>query len=556
MASDKVYWKDDEIVCDRDGVPHYTGAKPELMREYRRRVLFCYTNLEGSGDDEAKEARSLKKKKARFGKRLLDNLHGEAWRVCQDLLSSPEALRAEDGYKAVLKCLQSIEKVGVVKKTEAFDAFFDKCFRKRGQSIDMYIRERNEKWADLKDLAEVSMTDDLLAYFLLRGVNLSKEEKRSILLANQSDYSSAGIEKALRVSFFDVHEKERSRDWGPGARKPKGLGKRPQYAHAVEETTQDEDDDWECENETDDFYANAAAEEEEGEGPEAEAEAEPSEQSDLGASGDDLVYQAYASYKESRKKLREVQKARGFTKPRSQHGDDRRQALEREKQRSRCAACNRIGHWAGDPACPKSAGFAGKNHAKGKAGRGKGRGSSKGTSKGKAYLVGDQPLYFSLREDNDDEAFCDMVIGGSSSEEEMEQDAGRSPLDDKRKAAVTYTGGAESPETDAGWEQVAPPFVTEGPAKLEMPTEKKTEQKEESMRPLMVKIHEVAVLNLKALIPESLNGMVVRELQATCDEWGIQTSGSKGEIRERLRLLFSAEPVLRKGCTTRYVQLN
>ena len=81
------------------------------------------------------------------------------------------------------------------------------------------------------------------------------------------------------------------------------------------------------------------------------------------------------------------------------------------------------------------------------------------------------------------------------------------------------------------------------------------------MRPLMVKvpekkIHEVAVLNLKALIPESLNGMVVRELQATCDEWGIQTSGSKGEIRERLRLLFSAEPVLRKGCTTRYVQLN
>ena len=75
MASDKVYWKDDEIVCDRDGVPHYTGAKPELMREYRRRVLFCYNNLEGSGDDEAKEARSLKKK-ARFGKRLLGQL---AW---------------------------------------------------------------------------------------------------------------------------------------------------------------------------------------------------------------------------------------------------------------------------------------------------------------------------------------------------------------------------------------------------------------------------------------------------------------------------------------------
>ena len=127
-ASDsKPFWKDDEIAVDRDGIPHFTGAKPELVKEYRRRVLFAY-NLEGSGDDEAKEARSLRKKKARFAKRLLDALHGEAWRSCQDLLLDAEGLRKEDGYKKVSAALQSIEKVGVIKKTEAFDHFFERCY--------------------------------------------------------------------------------------------------------------------------------------------------------------------------------------------------------------------------------------------------------------------------------------------------------------------------------------------------------------------------------------------------------------------------------------------
>ena len=45
--SGKPFYKDDEIVCDRDGIPHYTGVQPHLMREYRRRVLFAYNNLEG-----------------------------------------------------------------------------------------------------------------------------------------------------------------------------------------------------------------------------------------------------------------------------------------------------------------------------------------------------------------------------------------------------------------------------------------------------------------------------------------------------------------------------
>ena len=54
--------RDDQIVVDKDGIPHYTGVRPELMKDYRRRVLFAFNNLEGSGDDEAKERKSLEKK--------------------------------------------------------------------------------------------------------------------------------------------------------------------------------------------------------------------------------------------------------------------------------------------------------------------------------------------------------------------------------------------------------------------------------------------------------------------------------------------------------------
>jgi hypothetical protein len=231
-------YRDDEIVVDKDGIPHFTGVMPELMREYRRRVLFAYTNLEGEGDDAAKEAKDIAKKQCRFAKKLVDALHGEAWRACEDLLTEPK-LKEKEGYKLVFQALQAIEKVGVIKKTEAFDKFFERCHRQKGQSIDSFLRKRKQDWDNLTDIAEgVQMSDDLMAYFLLKHVNLSREDRRQILLANQSDYTVEGIEKALRVSYFDHHERERrsAGDWNQPVRRPKGRGRgHRSYAVADEE---------------------------------------------------------------------------------------------------------------------------------------------------------------------------------------------------------------------------------------------------------------------------------------------------------------------------------
>ena len=62
------------------------------MKEYRKRVLFACRMLEGEGDTPEKEAHDLVKKRKRFGSKLLNALHGEAWRCCQLLMENQEAL--------------------------------------------------------------------------------------------------------------------------------------------------------------------------------------------------------------------------------------------------------------------------------------------------------------------------------------------------------------------------------------------------------------------------------------------------------------------------------
>eukprot|EP00435_Cladocopium_sp_Y103_P068123 s744_g31.t1 len=265
------YFKDDEIVVDRDGIRHYTGMIPSLMREYRQR---------------AEEQRDLLKRRQRFAKKLLDALHGEAFKACEELMAEHEKLREVDGYKHIFKALQSIEKVSIVKRTEAFDRFFDAMNRRRGQPVDGYVRQRKQQWNELQDLAEgVQMSEDLKAYFMLKGAGLSREDRRMILLANQSSYTMDGIEKALRTSFYDVHEKD-----APGfqcGHSRKGSGKRScavgsedaaswTAVSGEEAIPEDEEDE--------DAFAV------DGETWNDDAETCGEDQSDYGASGDDEVF--------------------------------------------------------------------------------------------------------------------------------------------------------------------------------------------------------------------------------------------------------------------------
>ena len=101
----------------RDGVSYsFHWSLPRSYARARVKSLVRVQHSQGSGHDEVEEAQSLRKKKVCFGKCILDNVHGEAHHACQDLMTVPEALTAQDSYKMALRLLQTIEKVGVIDK--------------------------------------------------------------------------------------------------------------------------------------------------------------------------------------------------------------------------------------------------------------------------------------------------------------------------------------------------------------------------------------------------------------------------------------------------------
>eukprot|EP00438_Fugacium_kawagutii_P008061 Skav219569 [mRNA] locus=scaffold3203:12014:25029:+ [translate_table: standard] len=532
------------------GIPHFTGSQPGLMKEYRRRVLFAYNTLEGEGDTEAKEKKDLERKQRRFGKRLLDALHGEAWRACQELLTDMDKLKAVDGYKHVFVALQQIEKVTIVKKTEQFDKFFERGFRKRGQPLDQYLRLRKQDWADLKDLDEnTSMSDDLVAYFVLKQCNLSKEDRRQILLNNASSYDLEGIEKAMRVSFYDIHEREKiAKPWDTRSSRSSGKGRRglANYVDDDEEVPDDEEapDDAEA---YDGAYWGDEIDDDEAQDGEFDEDFEG--QSDAGASNDDEVFNAYKlmeqqrrTYKDSRRRLKDIQKARGFFK--GDASDDRKKMNDKEKERSRCSACDRIGHWAGDPQCPKSSRSGPKKFAPRSKGKDKGRGKK---SSAKAYYVADdEPRFFTLGDPlaEDEHEFCNMVRGD----------------DDEKKPAVS--------DSEAGWSYVSGGYVTAAP-EVPMPSSGDPglhipgiagRVGETRQMPVTVtadsSVRIIKVKSLQAAKPKGMDEMTQKTLRECCDKWDIQVSGSKDDLKKRLSTLFMGLPVARKGCSRQFIKLE
>ena len=76
----RIYYCSDRIVVDRDGLSHYATQTPELLKEYKKRVIPALARLEGSGSDEKAHEQNLEKKKRRFRVKLLDGVHGPTWK--------------------------------------------------------------------------------------------------------------------------------------------------------------------------------------------------------------------------------------------------------------------------------------------------------------------------------------------------------------------------------------------------------------------------------------------------------------------------------------------
>lgn len=236
------------------------------------------------------------------------------------------------------------------------------------------------------------------------------------------------------------------------------------------------------------------------------------------------------SYRDSRQRLKDLQKSRGFFRGELTF-EERKAAVAKEKERTRCSACGRIGHWAGDQACAKTT----KSGPKKSIDKGKGKGKSK--KAGRAYVVSESPMFFTLGDVDDLPASAYMLSHQDDDEHEMQQDDGLTELDARRKVF-------HKPEaSEAGWSYVSetsqPPMPEDAvpSSTLELPRLKSIPVFEERQMPMVMEEQAaVSVIHVRSLVgvrPE-LETMPHRELQHECDVWGIRVSGTKSEVFQRL----------------------
>ena len=393
----------DDVLLIKDGVPHYTGEKMELLKEYKRRVEILLAKA-----DAQKEPEDRTREKKGLALRLLEGLHGKAWK-CVDGISL-SSLAVEGGHKLIITALEGLDIQPTIKKNETFDKFFFASTRRRGQSMDDYIRRKGEEWESLVDLDNgTTMSDDLMAYFLLKGAHLSTDQQRQIILNNNSEFTVTGFEKALKVVYHDIHTKD-----GGG----KGNDQRSDHGNRFNRYRKGGKNGgkrYERANEADDYGYDGddlapVYEEHEHEEDREEADWINDDEaeffSDDGASQDDEVHEAHSAYDEARKKLHTIQKSRGFSTTESESnqssrgdGEDRgrerrREEISEKKKRTRCGSCGQLGHWTGDLKCPHSSGG-----SRGSRGRGGSRGSSRGSSSRGGSRGGRKHSYFTLDSD-------------------------------------------------------------------------------------------------------------------------------------------------------------
>ena len=344
------YDEAEELYVDKEGIPHWDGENVALLREYRMRVAVEYSS-------QSVTTELGKEKRANLGLRLTRGLTGRAWRAVEPLLQNMEALSKDGGHTLIIDALEALDKVAVARKQQKFDDFFKRSRRRRGQEIIEYLRTFHNKYKKLRELdKDTRLSDDLYAYFMLEGAQLTDDQKRLVTMVADNRYETRSFENTLKTNYHDIHLMEqRARATAAGIRPlghrlPKGKGKSKGTKSKVcyVEPDGEEYDEYEY-VETYDSADDLALEAED------YAEHEDEEvRSDVGASEDESISVAYAAYDAARSKVRDLQRRRGYFRAEGTLTFEERQAaITKEKSRTACAACGQTGHWAGDPECPR-----------------------------------------------------------------------------------------------------------------------------------------------------------------------------------------------------------
>ena len=190
----------EDFWADKEGIPHWNGRQSERhLKQYKTRVLVEYESLIGESDH-------VKEKRASLGLRLTRGLTDKAWDIVEPLLDDMAALNVDGGHRLVTAALDRLTKEVVRQKQEKFEDFFKKSWRRYGQDVAEYIREKEQKYNELTRMdKETKLSDDLYAYFLLEGARLSPGQRKLVTMVADNAFETQSFVKALGANFHDQH---------------------------------------------------------------------------------------------------------------------------------------------------------------------------------------------------------------------------------------------------------------------------------------------------------------------------------------------------------------
>ena len=153
-------------------------------------------------------------------------------------------------------------------------------------------------------------------------------------------------------------------------------------------------------------------------------------------------------------------------------------------------------------------------------------------------------------------AFCNMVHA-EEEENEMQQDGGMSNLDKRRKNTSPKSRASATSESE--WEQVSS-MRSHGYAGSEIPAMPwKQEETLVAIEEVVIETKDVKVYTVESIaevIPKNFPEMQVRDLAMECLKWGIQVSGNKQQLQDRLKDFYQGRAILQKGCSKKFVRLE
>ena len=286
--------------------------------------------------------------------RLMLNCSGSAFHKLQ--LHREELMRGEkDSVQKLITLLGGYwGRIPLEKRYEITERALFRCTQKGDETHDSYLARSDIAWSEM--LARKTSLAELQAYIILRGSQLSSEDKKRVIL--ESDASGDGALTMERVS-------KAVRMLGAGFFQELVTGKRQTRSKTYDYSTAfvTEEDESEAlvaltEDQEDEVFEILLSEGDEDAALVADYEAAVS---DL-VQGDPELAATYNSYAEARKRLNDQFKHRGFWPVRAGSkgkggkgkgkGKDKglRKSLQSRILSSNCRICGQRGHWKAE--CP------------------------------------------------------------------------------------------------------------------------------------------------------------------------------------------------------------